>query len=53
MCLPHRELRNTSKQSKFIRDFWKSSKVTSVVADALQYDIVPTMVRVTLLATGT
>ena len=39
----YRELRNTSKQSKFIRDFWKSKAVNDSVCDALQYNVIPTM----------
>ena len=45
-----RELRNTSKHSKFIRDFWKSKEVNDSVCDALQYEVVPTMVRVMMTA---
>ena len=38
-----RQLRNTSKRSKFIKEFWHSPTVNALLVNALDYDIVPTM----------
>ena len=38
-----RQLRNTSKHSKFIKEFWHSPTVNALLVNALDYDIVPTM----------